>query len=480
VPRAPVHAVAGRRGAAQRTPPPGASLRPPYAAVTPAPHRTPSPHTHHHPTPARRYPNYRIVNFDKLDYCSSLKNLEAIQDAKNYTFVKVRASGGRASHSARATTVRRPTHRTSTPTPSHPPPSPRLRTPPTHTHTHTRAQGNITSADLVSYVLRKERIDTIMHFAAQTHVDNSFGNSFTFTESNIMGTHVLLEAAKEARHVKLFIHVSTDEVYGEGSSGVASHEGSMLEPTNPYAATKAGAEHLVRAYERSFGLPVIITRGNNVYGPHQYPEKIIPKFVNQLLRGLPLTLHGTGENTRNYLYVEDVARAFDIILHQGKLGEVYNIGGTNEKSNIDVARTLLGVMGVADRDGGVDAAEAKWIVRVPDRPFNDLRYPLDCSKLLALGWKEQVAWDEGLAATVAWYKRYSGNWRLEDVEAALVAHPRRGLLASAMAGYVDKDDDNDLDAHDPVAAVLRERSGSTAASPVSAAAAAAAARSGER
>ena len=312
----------------------------------------------------------------------------------------------------------------------------------------------------MSYVLRKERIDTVMHFAAQTHVDNSFGNSFTFTESNIMGTHVLLEAAKEAR-VKLFIHVSTDEVYGEGSSGEASHEGSMLEPTNPYAATKAGAEHLVQAYRRSFGMPVIITRGNNVYGPHQYPEKIIPKFINQLMRGLPLTLHGSGDNTRNYLFVEDVARAFECILHAGAVGEVYNIGGSNEKSNVEVARTLLALMGVVEREGGdAAAAEAKWLVRVPDRPFNDLRYPLDCTKLAELGWKERMDWATGLAATVAWYKRFSGNWRLEDVESALVAHPRRGLLASAMAGMVPDDEEGK---DDPVAALLRERSSSSAA-----------------
>lgn len=348
----------------------------------------------------QKYPQYNIVNFDKLDYCSSLKNLDSIRGKPNYSFVK----------------------------------------------------GDITSADLVNYVLRKEKIDTIMHFAAQTHVDNSFGNSIAFTQSNILGTHVLLEAAKN-EGVKLFVHVSTDEVYGEGSSGAASHEGSILEPTNPYAATKAGAEYLVKAYHRSFGLPVIITRGNNVYGPHQFPEKIIPKFINQLMRGLPLTLHGSGDNTRNYLYVEDVARAFEIILHKGKVGEIYNIGGDNELSNIQVARKLLSLMGVSEREGGEEAAVAKYIVKVADRPFNDLRYPLDCSKLLELGWREEMAWERGLKATVDWYKRFSGNWG--EVEAALVAHPRRGYLTKEITeGVADLPAD---EASDPVAAVLRGR-----------------------
>ena len=285
-------------------------------------------------------------------------------------------------------------------------------------------KGSITSPDLVNYVLRVEKVDTIMHFAAQTHVDNSFGNSFSFTEANLFGTHVLLEAAKEAK-VGLFVHVSTDEVYGDGETGEPSHEGSPLEPTNPYAATKAGAEYLVKAYHRSFQLPIIITRGNNVYGPHQYPEKIIPKFVNQLMRGLPLTLHGTGSNTRNYLFVEDVARAFDVILHKGKVGDIYNIGGTNEKSNIEVARLLLDALGMVDKAGSLEAAEKANIIFVPDRPFNDLRYPLDCGRLHALGWVEQEPFELGLSKTVEWYKKFSGNW--DDVESALVAHPRRGF-----------------------------------------------------
>uniref|UniRef100_A0A7S1CN91 NAD(P)-binding domain-containing protein n=1 Tax=Bicosoecida sp. CB-2014 TaxID=1486930 RepID=A0A7S1CN91_9STRA len=328
----------------------------------------------------KNYPQYHIVNFDKLDYCSSLKNLDSISDAPNYTFIK----------------------------------------------------GSVCSPDLVNYVLRTEKITHIMHFAAQTHVDNSFGNSFTFTENNILGTHVLLEGAKLLKsQLKLFLHVSTDEVYGEGKEGddAAMHEGSILEPTNPYAATKAGAEYLVKAYARSFGLPTLITRGNNVYGPHQFPEKIIPKFINQLLRGHKVTLHGDGQNTRNYLFVEDVAAAFDLVLHKGKPGEIFNVGGDNEVPNIDVARLLI------RKIMGADADTDEWITLVPDRPFNDLRYPLDSTRLRDLGWVEEVSWEDGLARTVEWYKKFSGNW--DDVESALVAHPRRGHTERELTGHAE-------------------------------------------
>ena len=202
-------------------------------------------------------------------------------------------------------------------------------------------KGNICSSDLVNFVLTTHKIDTIMHFAAQTHVDNSFGNSFQFTQNNIMGTHVLLESAKNAG-IKRFIHVSTDEVYGEQHADQdAMDEEQVLEPTNPYAATKAGAEFLAKSYHRSFQMPIIITRGNNVYGPHQYPEKLIPKFINQLMRGQKVTLHGDGTNMRNFLFVEDVARAFELILFRGKVGMIYNIGGSNEIQNIEVAKQLV-------------------------------------------------------------------------------------------------------------------------------------------
>eukprot|EP00286_Rhodomonas_abbreviata_P022556 CAMPEP_0181304936 /NCGR_PEP_ID=MMETSP1101-20121128/9441_1 /TAXON_ID=46948 /ORGANISM="Rhodomonas abbreviata, Strain Caron Lab Isolate" /LENGTH=371 /DNA_ID=CAMNT_0023410777 /DNA_START=32 /DNA_END=1147 /DNA_ORIENTATION=+ len=315
---------------------------------------------------AKKYPQFKIVNFDRLDYCSCLANLDEIKDYPNYKFV----------------------------------------------------QGNICSSDLVNFVLKTEEIDTIMHFAAQTHVDNSFGNSFQFTQNNIMGTHVLLEAAKVAG-IKRFVHVSTDEVYGEqGRDQDAMDEEQVLEPTNPYAATKAGAEFLAKSYHRSFGMPIIITRGNNVYGPHQYPEKMIPKFINQLMRGRNVTLHGTGANTRNFLFVEDVARAFEIILFKSEVGMIYNIGGNNEMTNLAVATELIKLV-------GYEGAPTDKMTFVEDRFFNDLRYYINSDKMKSLGWTEQVSWQEGLTKTFNWYKMNSN--RFGDIESALMAHPRAGL-----------------------------------------------------
>lgn len=314
----------------------------------------------------KKYPQFNIINFDRLDYCSCLENVAELDAYPNYKFIK----------------------------------------------------GNICSIDLVNYVFKTENIDTVMHFAAQTHVDNSFGNSFQFTQNNIYGTHVLVESAKIAG-VKRFIHVSTDEVYGEQHlEQAAMLEEQVLEPTNPYAATKAGAEFIVKSYHRSFGMPLIITRGNNVYGPHQYPEKLIPKFINQLIRDRPVTMHGTGENTRNFLYVEDVARAFEVILLKGVVGAIYNIGGTNERKNIEVAHELIRLMGKEEQ-------KDKLLTFVPDRVFNDLRYHIDSSKLQELGWVEQMSWSEGMATTVDWYRKYST--RYGNIEGALVAHPRAGL-----------------------------------------------------
>jgi len=241
-----------------------------------------------------------------------------------------------------------------------------------------------------------------------------------------MGTHVLLESAK-CHKIKRFIHVSTDEVYGEQHiDQAAMSEEQVLEPTNPYAATKAGAEFLAKSYHRSFHMPVIITRGNNVYGPHQFPEKLIPKFINQIKRGRPVTLHGTGENMRNFLFVEDVARAFEIVLFKGVVGEIYNIGGTNERKNIDVARDLLTLANYRTQE-----EQAAMMTFVEDRAFNDLRYHINSERLIAMGWKELVSWEDGLRITYEWYITHAA--RYGNIDAALVAHPRFGQHESTHA-----------------------------------------------
>ncbi|KAG2305607.1 hypothetical protein Bca52824_025355 [Brassica carinata] len=315
----------------------------------------------------RTYPDYKIVVLDKLDYCSNLKNLNPSKSSPNFKFVK----------------------------------------------------GDIASADLVNYLLITENIDTIMHFAAQTHVDNSFGNSFEFTKNNIYGTHVLLEACKVTGQIRRFIHVSTDEVYGETDedASVGNHEASQLLPTNPYSATKAGAEMLVMAYGRSYGLPVITTRGNNVYGPNQFPEKLIPKFILLAMNGKPLPIHGDGSNVRSYLYCEDVAEAFEVVLHKGEVNHVYNIGTTKERRVIDVANDISKLFGI-NPDSTIQFVE--------NRPFNDQRYFLDDQKLKKLGWAERTTWEEGLKKTMEWYTANPEWWG--DVSGALLPHPRMLMM----------------------------------------------------
>ena len=271
---------------------------------------------------------------------------------------------------------------------------------------------------MLAYVLKNENIDTVMHFAAQTHVDNSFGNSFEFTQNNIYGTHVLLETVKAVGSIRRFLHVSTDEVYGESSYefGEANVEQtSLLEPTNPYSASKAAAEMLVMAYGRSYNIPYIITRGNNVYGPHQYPEKAIPKFIMLANKNLPIPIHGDGKATRSYMHVSDAAAAFDAILHKGSLRNIYNIGAQEERTILSVAEDI-GKLLSKDMD--------VLIKHVHDRKFNDRRYYIDCSKLLELGWTQKKSWSEGLKETIEWYTAHgqdSGYWG--DVSEALLAHP---------------------------------------------------------
>ncbi|KAI9327652.1 hypothetical protein DFJ73DRAFT_863236 [Zopfochytrium polystomum] len=301
-----------------------------------------------------------------LDYCASLRNLESVEANPNYHFIR----------------------------------------------------GDITSYDFVNYVLQEQKIDTIIHAAAKSHVDNSFGDSFSFTQNNVVGTHVLLQAAR-VNKIKRFIHVSTDEVYGEVEKGnPTSTEETLLAPTNPYAATKAAAECLAGAYYKSFDLPVIITRSNNVYGPHQFPEKIIPKFICSILSGKKCTVHGEGRNSRRYIYVTDVADAIIFLMEKGDPGQIYNIGTDFEISNIALTRYLLtklgrieypltpsGTTSITDLLPILEStsrlpAECEHVEHVADRPFNDMRYDIDTSKMrLAFGWEPRIGFEEGMERT---------------------------------------------------------------------------------
>ncbi|KIE00314.1 dTDP-D-glucose 4,6-dehydratase, partial [Metarhizium majus ARSEF 297] len=302
------------------------------------------------------YPEaYNVVSFDKLDYCSSLNNTRVLNDKRNFTFY----------------------------------------------------HGDLTNPSEVLDCMERYRIDTVLHFAAQSHVDLSFGNSYSFTHANVYGTHVLLESAKKAE-IKRFIHVSTDEVYGEVKEDDDDLvESSILSPTNPYAASKAAAEMLVQSYNKSFKLPTIIVRSNNVYGPHQYPEKIIAKFTCLLNRGRPVVLHGDGSPTRRYLYAGDAADAFDTILHKGHIGHIYNVGSSDEISNLDLCSKLLDTMGI---DHSTSEQFRKWIKYTHDRPFNDRRYAVDGTKLRMLGWSQNTSLEKGLKTTVDWYLKYGESW----------------------------------------------------------------------
>jgi len=258
--------------------------------------------------------------------------------------------------------------------------------------------GNLKNKDLVLHILNDHEIDTVIHFAAQTHVDNSFGNSLEFTSDNILGTHTLLECCKVYNKIKRFIHISTDEVYGEVD---IDHKGctekSLLNPTNPYAATKAGAEFIARSYYYSFNMPIIITRGNNVYGPRQYPEKLIPKFINQLINNEKCTIHGKGDTRRNFIFVVDVVKAIEIILQKGIINNIYNIGTNNEYSVSEIADKLIKYLKPNDK-------VEDWIQYVSDRNFNDYRYAIKSNELHNLGWEEETNFDKGFEYTIEWFK----------------------------------------------------------------------------
>ena len=259
---------------------------------------------------------------------------------------------------------------------------------------YTLVKGNLCSEDLVTHVLESHNIDQVIHFAAQSHVQTSFSDSLQYTRDNILGTHVLLECCRKYKKIQRFIHVSTDEVYGESMNNVNENhktEHSILCPTNPYAATKAGAELIAQSYNHSFKMPIIITRGNNVYGPNQYPEKLVPRFIKLLKQGKKVTIQGEGTAVRAFLHAYDTARAFECILNNGSVGEIYNIGCDEgmEYSVMDVAKILIKMIKKTENYD-------EWITYVEDRPFNDQRYYISNQKLKDLGWNITIDFLNGL------------------------------------------------------------------------------------
>ncbi len=301
-----------------------------------------------------RYPGYKIVNLDKLTYAGNLENLTDVEGYSNYEFVR----------------------------------------------------GDIYDAEFLNELFENYAFDGIIHLAAESHVDRSITNPNEFIKTNVVGTVNLLNMAKshwqEPYEGKLFYHISTDEVYGSlGPEGYFTEE-TPYDPKSPYSASKASSDHMVRAYYNTYGLPVIVTNCSNNYGPNQFPEKLIPLFINNIKNNRELPVYGKGENVRDWLYVEDHAKAIDLIYHSGRVGETYNIGGDNEWKNIDLIRKLCEIM---DRKLGREPGTSeKLITFVKDRAGHDIRYAIDCSKLKnELGWKQEVSFEEGLEKTVDWY-----------------------------------------------------------------------------
>lgn len=302
----------------------------------------------------RKYPNYHIVNLDKLTYAGNLENIKDIQDEPNYEFVK----------------------------------------------------GDIADLEFIRDLFAKHKFDGVIHLAAESHVDRSITDPLAFVTTNIVGTAVLLQVAKENWKEdysnKLFYHVSTDEVYGSlGETGFFV-EDTPYDPRSPYSSSKAGSDHMVRAWHHTFGLPVKISNCSNNYGSYQFPEKLIPLFINNIINEKPLPVYGAGVNVRDWLFVEDHAAAIDLIYHKGTLGETYNIGGNNEWKNIDLIKVLCQQMD--DKLGRTEGSSEKLITYVTDRAGHDMRYAIDASKLMKdLGWAPTVTFEQGLSKTIDWY-----------------------------------------------------------------------------
>ncbi|MEX1241150.1 MAG: dTDP-glucose 4,6-dehydratase [Cyclobacteriaceae bacterium] len=303
---------------------------------------------------ARKYPRYQIINLDKLTYAGNLENLKDVEHEKNYTFEK----------------------------------------------------GDILDVEFLFELFKKYEVDGVIHLAAESHVDRSLHNPAEFANTNIVGTLNLLRAAYASWHKdmgdKRFYHISTDEVYGSAESGEYFTEETPIDPRSPYSASKASSDHFVSAYYHSFGLPAIVSRCSNNYGPFHFPEKLIPLIINNILHKKPLPVYGKGENIRDWLFVEDHVRAIDAIFHNGKPGEVYNIGGNNEWRNIDLVTLLCRIMD--KKLSREDGESEKLISYVKDRPGHDLRYAIDASKLTSeTGWRPETSFETGLEKTVDWY-----------------------------------------------------------------------------
>ena len=302
-----------------------------------------------------KYPEYHIINLDKLTYAGNLANLADIEQQPNYTFVKA----------------------------------------------------DICDFEKILELFRQHSIDGVINLAAESHVDRSIKDPFTFAQTNVMGTLSLLQAAKVSwdgqYDGKRFYHISTDEVYGALKfDGTFFTETTKYDPHSPYSASKASSDHFVRAFHDTFGMPTLVTNCSNNYGPYQFPEKLIPLFINNIRHNKPLPVYGKGENVRDWLYVVDHARAIDLIFHNGKVAETYNIGGFNEWKNIDLIRVLIKTV---DRLlGRPEGASEKLITYVTDRAGHDLRYAIDSTKLKnELGWEPSLQFEEGIEKTVKWY-----------------------------------------------------------------------------
>ena len=305
-----------------------------------------------------KYPDYAIVNLDSLTYAGNLENLRDIENAPNYSFVK----------------------------------------------------GDITEETFINQLFADQSFDAVIHLAAESHVDRSILDPLSFVKTNVIGTAVLLNAAKKSwdnMEGKLFYHVSTDEVYGSlGETGFFTEETSY-DPRSPYSASKASSDHLVSAYFHTYGLPMVISNCSNNYGSHQFPEKLLPLMINNIVHSKPLPVYGKGENVRDWLWVNDHARAIDVIFHQGKLGETYNIGGFNEWKNIDIVHLLCNIMD--KKLGRAGGESAKLITYVKDRAGHDMRYAIDATKLnKELGWEPSLQFEEGMDKTIDWYLANEG------------------------------------------------------------------------